>query len=580
MVKKILIILLFLPISAFGATFYCDCSVSGGTGGTGTYTDPFESIADIKAYEAATGFADGDDIFFLEGSTCDMKSNLPITWEGTGAGNYSILGCYDGEGDFDCDGARPILQRWAGSSRIFFKDNTQYFRIEYLSIKDTNASWQNTGSIGIGTKSDGSPGGNGDEGYITITDCVFTHFGFKAIRLAQVGSNIIITDNECADGNGNCIYLVDETADGASYGYVANNTCGELVGYKGTDGHCVGLQSTDYFIVENNISTDAYNGAFVLGRYGPTDVTHNVFRNNISNGNRQSGVLLIEGDGYGNLVYSNIIIKSGNDTSDRPGLRIDDFNDSRGNYFFNNTVYDAGYGGIGIRSSTLDAGGRVIDYITYINNIVVVDGVTLNENELVWVEEHGTNNANMTVDYNIFWTIPNTDPSGYALWKAPDDATTMTWANWKTDGWGGNDIVDNPDFVDTTDFELQAGSPAVDAGRFLTNVTSANGSGTIVNVANTYILHDDMGLVDEDGNAVDGMLISFYDTTNGRQDREITGITHGTSISLDSAASWIYNGSYPGDTAHTTQIALRFQGTAPDIGAKEFKLSKHAPAQN
>ena len=186
----------------------------------------------------------------------------------------------------------------------------------------------------------------------------------------------------------------------------------------------------------------------------------------------------------------------------------------------------------------------------------------------------------MTVDHNIFWTVPNTDPSGYALWKTPDDATTMTWANWKTEGWGGNDIVDNPDFVDATDFELQAGSPAVDAGRFLTNVISANGSGTIVNVANTYILHDDMGLVDEDGNAVDGMLISFYDTRYGRQDREITGITHGTSISLDSTASWIYNGSYPSDTAYTTQIAIRFQGTAPDIGAKEFKLSNHAPAQN
>ena len=167
--------------------------------------------------------------------------------------------------------------------------------------------------------------------------------------------------------------------------------------------------------------------------------------------------------------------------------------------------------------------------------------------------------------------MPNTDPSGYTLWDTPDDDTPMTWANWKSDEWGGNDIVDNPDFVDTTDFELQSYSPCIDAGTWLTHVTSATGSGTNVNVDNTYILHSDFGLLDEDGNAVDGMLISFYDATNGRQDREITDITYGTSITLDSNTSWIYNASYPDNPTYTTQIALRFMGAAPDIGAVEYE---------
>ncbi|NIP42180.1 MAG: hypothetical protein GWO08_02845, partial [Gammaproteobacteria bacterium] len=106
--KKLLLILIYMLFStagAFGANFYCDCSVSGGTAGAGTYANPFESIADIEAYEAATGFADGDDIYFLEGSTCTMTSDLDVKWEGTGTGNYSILGCYDGENDFSCDGS-------------------------------------------------------------------------------------------------------------------------------------------------------------------------------------------------------------------------------------------------------------------------------------------------------------------------------------------------------------------------------------------------------------------------------------------------------------------------------------------
>ena len=217
--------------------------------------------------------------------------------------------------------------------------------------------------------------------------------------------------------------------------------------------------------------------------------------------------------------------------------------------------------------------GKAVDYITYINNIIVVDGVTVNQNELLWVEKKGTHGTNFTVDYNIFWTVPNTDPSSYTLWGTPDDATAMTWANWKTDGWGGNDRVVNPNFVDTTDFELSAGSEAIDNGTFLTNVTSATGSGTTINVANTYILHDDMGLVDEDGNAVDGMLISFYDTTNGIQNAEITGITYGTSITVTPKVSWIYDAANPTDSSKTTQISLHMAGSAPDIGAREYMLS-------
>lgn len=569
--KKYFIALIILLFASFShaANFYCDCSVSGGTGGAGSYADPFESIADLEAYETATGFADGDDIYFLEGSTCTMTSDLDIYWEGTGTGNYSILGCYDGDSDFDCDGSRPILQRSGGYGHIFFNDDTQYFRIEYLHLKDTNASWQNTGSIGIGTKPDGS-GGNHDEGYITITNCIFYHFGHYAFSLVAMGTNVIITDNECDTQNGNCIYITDESGDGASYGYIANNTCDELIGYNGTDGHCVGLQSTDYYIVEDNVSVDAYNSVFILWTWMYYESIHNVFRNNKSDGNRQVGVSFYQTagnskSGYGNLAYGNIIKEPADETSDRPGIWLNNFDDSRGNYVFNNTVYDAGYSGIGIRSTS----GGIADYLSYLNNIIVVDALTADQNELVWVEEGGTNNTNITIDCNLWWSLGG-NPSAYTLWETPDDDTDMTWANWKSDGWGGNDIVDNPDFVDTTDFELEEGSPAIDAGTWLTNVTSASGSGSSVNVSNTYILHSDFGLVDEDGSAIDGMLISFYDATNGRQDREITDIDYGGQITLDSSTTWIYNASYPNDPDYTTQIALRFYGSAPDIGAVEY----------
>ena len=557
---KILTIICFvlLVTPAWSASFYVDCSVTNGTGGTGTYADPFESVADVEAYEAVTGFTDGDDIYFLEGSTCDdMVDDLDIKWEGASAENYSIIGCYDGDGDFDCDGARPILEKYGGTYLISLYQTVQYVRFEHLNLRNTYESWQDSGNSLLSTIADGS-GGNGDKGYITITDCEFYHAGHYAVQLAQVGTNIIITDNTCTD-SGNCFYLVDESNDGPSYGYIANNTCVNTVSRNTLDGHCVALQSTDYFIVENNTSTDAYKGAFVLGNYGTSGATHNVFRNNVSNRNLQHSFAIIDGNSLSesNLIYGNIAKGSGNG-SDRPALRVDNYSAANGNYFFNNTVYDAGYGGLGIRSTA----GNTVDYITYINNIVVVDGVTTGENELIWVEEGGTNGSNMTIDYNLYWTVPNTDPSGYALWGTPDDATLMTWANWKADGWGGNDRVVNPNFVDTTDFVLTVGSGAIDNGTFLTSITSNSASGTSFTVANTYILHDDMGLVNEDGGAVSGMLISLYDSTYGIQNAEITGITYGGAVVVTPSVNWIKD---------TTQISLRMYGTAPDIGAVEYE---------
>jgi hypothetical protein len=550
-----------------GANFYCDCSVSGGTGGDGrTSEDPFESVADILAYESETGFADGDDIYLLEGSTCTTTTTLNITWEGTGPENYSILGCYDGPEDFSCDGERPIIQRSGDNNRIYFYDDTQYFRVEYLHIKDTSGSWQNSGSNGISTKSDGG-GGNGEEGYITITNCMFSHIGHYAIGLARMGTNVIITDNECDDQNGNCIYIIDETLTGATYGYIANNTCDELIGYNSTDGHCVGLQTTSYYIIENNTATDAYNGAFVLWTHTPYDASHNVFRNNKVNGSRQACVDIYHSNdsgnsnSYGNLAYQNICEDTANSTSVRSAIRINNMLSSNGNYVFNNTIYNAGYYGLQNR--------RAVNYSRWLNNIIVTDD-NIENSYLFYSECNGSQGSNHTIDYNLWWSIGG-DPSGYSFWKTPDDCTAMTWANWKADGWGGHDIVGNPDFVDTTNFELQSVSPAVDTGTWLTYVSSV--IGTTVNVGNTYILHGNFGLVDEDGNSVSGMLVSFYDTTNGIQNREITSVTYGTSITIDSAINYIYNGSYPNDPDYTTQIVLRMSGDAPDIGAVEYQYA-------
>ena len=164
MKKYLIIFILLLSTSAWGATFYCDCSVTNGTDGAGSFADPFESVADIEAYEAATGFADGDDIYFLEGSTCDaMTDDLDVKHNGVDENNYSIFGCYVGdvEGNFNCTGTRPKLERYGGSYIIQLHNQpTQYVRFEYLNLRNTDVSWQNSGQSCIGTYDDGARGGN------------------------------------------------------------------------------------------------------------------------------------------------------------------------------------------------------------------------------------------------------------------------------------------------------------------------------------------------------------------------------------------------------------------------------------
>ncbi|NIR66456.1 MAG: hypothetical protein GWO10_22460, partial [candidate division Zixibacteria bacterium] len=69
------------------------------------------------------------------------------------------------------------------------------------------------------------------------------------------------------------------------------------------DGHCVGLQSTDYYLVENNTAVNAYNATYILWVDPSYESVHNVFRNNTSNGNRQVGFSIYHDDGTGGTGY-------------------------------------------------------------------------------------------------------------------------------------------------------------------------------------------------------------------------------------------------------------------------------------
>jgi hypothetical protein len=111
----------------------------------------------------------------------------------------------------------------------------------------------------------------------------------------------------------------------------------------------------------------------------------------------------------------------------------------------------------------------------------------------------------------------------------------------------------DPMFVNAyeKDFHLQPDSPAKDAGKAITTVTSSSGSGVSFNVAEAKLFTDGFGIADGDMIKVGA---------NGPV--RVTSIS-GNTITVNRSISW-NNGD---------GVYWRNQDTSPDIGAYEYKAS-------
>ena len=99
------------------------------------------------------------------------------------------------------------------------------------------------------------------------------------------------------------------------------------------------------------------------------------------------------------------------------------------------------------------------------------------------------------------------------------------------------------------DFRLQAGSPAIDRGVFLTTAT-AGGSGTVVAVADPHYFIDGFGIVLGDEIQLEGQTASAR------------------IVSVDYAAKTLTL-DQPLTFTAGQGVALKYSGKAPDIGAFE-----------
>jgi hypothetical protein len=130
--------------------------------------------------------------------------------------------------------------------------------------------------------------------------------------------------------------------------------------------------------------------------------------------------------------------------------------------------------------------------------------------------------------------------------------------------WDQNDVdpgfVDisgtDPDNPDLPDLHLLSNSPCIDAGIYLTTVTSPNGSGTTFQVADAGYFMDGWGIA-----GVQGDEIQLYGST---QRARIISVNYSTkTITVDGNITWAQNQG----------INLAYEEAAPDLGAYEFDES-------
>jgi len=202
----ILLMWFFTVDSRAGTAYYCDLSNPGvDSGSAGTHADPFVSLTEVNN----ESFSTGDDVYFKQGETYTLSADadrLTIDWTGT-SGDRVIIGCYEGDGDFECSGARPIIDG------------------------DTN---DHPGSgYALVTVSDPDAAAAENIDYITIQDLKIQYSGHSGIRVGR--SDYINVDNCYLYRNAENGIVYGSFYGGVNPGVISNNTV-ENSGYPGYTG--------------------------------------------------------------------------------------------------------------------------------------------------------------------------------------------------------------------------------------------------------------------------------------------------------------------------------------------------------
>lgn len=339
------------------------------------------------------------------------------------------------------------------------------------------------------------------------------------------------------------VHLAKQGGNRPSYCVVDHNTisyCGNPPDYPNVSGEGEGVRvEGDYQTVTNNLISKCGHNA--IGDYGSN---HVICKGNIMLGDwfRAIGAgAKWAGESESNwLIEDNVSYNiTGRDPWDEYvyGSQFS----GTGIIYRKNVLYNCQGIGLAVYAET----GQETDHLMFYNNTIFNVGTAQYYDSGWGLLMHEVNNGtlvNCSIVNNIFH-----DQYVDGIWWR--DYAVIGDHDVTNNAWNGTD----PLFVNegTYDLHLQVGSPCINAGRFLTTITSSTGGGTSVVVANARFFCDGYGLIDGDVIQIEGQT----------QTVRITNINYSTNtITVDQSLSWVQ-----GDG-----IALHYHGTAPDQGAFEY----------
>ena len=302
------------------------------------------------------------------------------------------------------------------------------------------------------------------------------------------------------------------------------------------DGHAVSIQDSGYNIIRHN--TISYSRAPInLFMYSSNKGNHNVIRDNIISNCKKTfsskwigvGIGVVptdDGDLNYTKVYRNII------THCNFGYKPQHSNE--GNKFFNNTVDDSK---IGVHLKDTGKHDIINNIISHTDNYHVYEEANVDTDNIY----------NFNGYYNDLlkgWQYRGNRLSQFKEWRIVSKQDV-------------DSVIADPQFSNpaANDFTLKSTSPMIDAGIWLTTITSPKGSGKSFRVADSSYFYDGYNIPGETGEII---------KTQSGQVATIVDVS-GNTITVNTSINWVLGEG----------LALNYDGSAPDIGATEYNLSSN-----
>jgi hypothetical protein len=309
------------------------------------------------------------------------------------------------------------------------------------------------------TKSDSTTFGNivSSGNNVTIENCEISYAAHHGIAYIGSGDNLLTSSNIHHNGT--------QSTSSAVFGYQDAGTLGHENYISHNDihhNHAFGIQLlSNYYIIEHNTVYNNGNKTDMTGGIEIIDWTqsgygqHQVIRYNTVYG-QISGIDDGEGifaddfsryvDIYYNIVYGN----------DGPGIGSNGAKDVN---IYNNVSYENSRNSSGSLNTKAEikavaSNPRATSNLVIKNNIAMATDVNT---YAIYVGPYVYNSDGLIITNNIWY-------SSAANWYYWNNAGGNNLSTWNALPCVGTDLNSNPLFVSTSDFHLQASSPAIDAG--------------------------------------------------------------------------------------------------------------------